>query len=294
MDRRNFIRNSSAAVVAASLGIPQPFFDMQKKAGRIGIQLYTVRDEMGKDPAGTLAKLAQIGFQEVELAGYSEGKFYGMTPAEFKRLLKQNGLRARSGHTQTGAINPKQRGTLLNDWESAVADAAELNQQYFICAYLHDFERKKIDDYKRIAELLNKSAEVCKRYGIQMGYHNHDFEFWEMDGQIPFDLLLKETDPDLIKIELDLYWIHKAKKDPINYFKMYPGRFPLWHVKDMDKTEEQFFTEVGNGSIDWKAMFRERNTAGLKQFYVEQDICRNHKPLESAAISYGYLKKLRY
>lgn len=294
MNRRNFVRNSSAVLAATTLGIPQWLAETQKKVGRIGIQLYTVRDDMKKDPVRALARLAEIGYQDVEIAGYSEGKFYGMTPAEFKNQLKQNGLTSISGHTQTGADNPKRRGTLINDWESAVADAAALNQKYFICAYLHEFERKTMDGYKKVAELLNKGGEVCKRYGIQMGYHNHDFEFMDLEGQIPYDLLLKETDADLVKMELDLYWVRKAKKDAIAYFKMHPGRFPLWHVKDMENTAEQFFAEVGKGVIDWKALFKERKTAGLKHFYVEQDACRNHQPLESVDISYQYLKQLRY
>jgi len=294
MNRRNFVSNTSAAILATGFGLPQWLFDVQKKVGRIGIQLYTVRDDMSKDPAGTLERLAQIGYEHVEIAGYSEGKFYGMSPAEFKSLLKQNGLVAKSGHTTTGADNPKRRGTLVNDWEMAVAHAAELDQKYFVCAYLHDFERKTLDDYKKIAELLNRSGEVCKRYGIQMAYHNHDFEFMELEGQIPYDILLNETSADNLKMELDLYWIRKAKKDAVAYFKKHEGRFPLWHVKDMEDTEEQFFAEVGKGTIDWKTLFAEQKTAGLKHFYVEQDVCRHHKPLESAGISYAYLKQLRY
>lgn len=258
------------------------------------MQLYTVRDNMYKNPKRTLRQLSEIGYRDVECAGYSEGRFYGMKPQTFKRYLDKLGLSMTSGHCQTGADAPEKRATMINDWERAVADAAEVGQKYLVCAYLHDFERTKIDDYQRLSELFNRAGETCREYGITFGYHNHDFEFIEMDGQLPYDVLLSQVEPQNMQMELDLYWIHKAGKDPMPYFREHAGRFPLWHIKDMDATEEQYFTEVGRGVIDWPAMFQAAEQAGMQHFYVEQDFCRNHAPMESVEISYNYLSELKY
>ena len=292
MERRTFIQHSCMAVAGAPL-----FWQLMKQHQQvedIGIQLYTLRDDMKNDAAGTLKKLAQIGYKQIEAAGYYEGTFYGMAPKAFKEVLDGEGLGVLSGHTQTGRHQPEQKGTMINDWEAAVADAATIGQKYIVLAYIHDFERQKIDNYKQLAELCNKCGEVCKKYGIQLAYHNHDFEFLPLDEQIPYDVLLKETDVELMKMELDLYWIRKAGKDALSYFKQHSGRFPLWHVKDMDATDEQYFTEVGNGVIDWPKLFQAAETAGMKHFYVEQDHCRNHQPLKSVEISYNYLNKMKY
>lgn len=294
MDRRTFLYNSSSlglGVALGAAGLSQ--VGCSPKRNIIGAQLYTVRDDMAKSPEATLAQVAKIGYQNVECAGYQAGKFYGMPAAAFKALLATHGLTMSSGHTQTGAHAPDQKGTMVNGWEQAVADFAAVGQEYVVCAYLHDFERKSIDDYKRIAELLNRCGEMSKQYGVQMAYHNHDFEFVPLDGQVPMDLLLAETDADLVKVELDLYWAVKVGRNPVDYMAGHPGRFPLWHVKDMDNTPEQFFTEVGNGVIDFKSIFAKAEPAGLKYFFVEQDQCRNHKPLESLAISFKNLTALR-
>ncbi len=260
-------------------------------ARKTGIQLYTLREQLPKDLTGTLKKVAAIGYKEVELFGYSDGKFFGKTPKEFKAMLQGMGLSAPSGHYGTGNTNPNTKGTLKSDWNRAVADAAEIGQKYMICAFLTPEERKTMDDYKRHAELFNRSAEVCKKNGIQFGYHNHDFEFKSIDGQVPYDLLLKETDPKMVQMELDLYWVAFAGKDPIEIFKKHPGRFPMWHVKDMEKSESRTFAEVGTGSIDFKRIFAAAKTAGLKHFFVEQDQTKR-PPLESIEISYKNVQKL--
>ncbi len=284
MKRRDFIQASSVAAMGA-LAFPAALCEL-KKIGNMGVQLYTVRDNMAKDPIGTLKKVAEIGYTDVELAGYYERKFYGMPPIAFKRLLNELGLTTNSGH-----VGPDR---LREDWEATVADAAILGQKYLVIPWLPESERKTIDQYKRLAEALNRGGEVAKKAGIQLAYHNHDFEFITLDGQVPYDLLLQACDPKLLKMELDLYWIIKAGKDPLAYFNQHAGRFHLWHVKDMDDTSDRFFTEVGNGTIDWSAIFKAARKAGMKHFYVEQDVCKNHAPLESIAISYKYLQGLRY
>jgi len=288
--RRNFL--ASAALLSAGV-LVSPSLLAAPKRRYIGLQLYTVRDAMAKDPAGTLAQLAKIGYNSVEGATYTGSqKFYGMSAKEFAALLKRNGMIMPSSHYRlgeeqmNGAAVP---GTMLHDWDRAVDDAAAAGVKYMVCAYLSESERGTLDHYKYVADQLNKAGERCQKAGLQLCYHNHDFEFQAQDGQLPYDLLLA-TDKKLVKMELDLYWVSKAGKDPLDLFKQHPGRFPLWHVKDMDKTPKQFFTEVGNGSIDFKKIFAQAQLAGLQYFFVEQDVTPG-SPFDSVTKSMAYIKK---
>ena len=288
--RRNFL--ASAALLSASV-LVSPSLLAAPKRRYIGLQLYTVRDAMAKDPAGTLAQLAKIGYNSVEGATYTGSqKFYGMSAKEFAALLKRNGMIMPSSHYRlgeeqmNGAAVP---GTMLHDWDRAVDDAAAAGVKYMVCAYLSEPERGTLDHYKYVADQLNKAGERCQKAGLQLCYHNHDFEFQAQNGQLPYDLLLA-TDKKLVKMELDLYWVSKAGKDPLDLFKQHPGRFPLWHVKDMDKTPKQFFTEVGNGSIDFKKIFAQAQLAGLQYFFVEQDVTPG-SPFDSVTKSMAYIKK---
>lgn len=249
---------------------------------------------MARDPGNTLLRIREMGYQLLEHAGYDEGNFYGMSAEDFRNLCYQRGLRVISGHVQTGFTSPTKQRTMVRNWDAALDDFKELDQEYVVLAYLQELERKTIDDYKRIADLLNECGEQARKRGIQMAYHNHAFEFEEIDGQIPYEVLLERTDEKAVAMELDLYWVHKAGLDPVDLFEKHPGRFELWHVKDMDNTPEQFFTEVGNGVIDWKRMFEHAKKAGMRQFFVEQDRTRVHDPLRSLQISREYLGKLRY
>jgi len=219
--------------------------------------------------------------------------YYGMDVDTFHKVLTDNGLTMPSSHYSLGAEivdghHPK--GTIMNDWGRAVDDAAKMGQKYMVCAYLPDQFRKSIDDYKRVAEHFNKAGETCKKAGIQFCYHNHNFEFPKIDGQVPYEVLLSSTDKDLVKMEMDIYWITKAGYDPLAMFKEHPGRFVLWHVKDMDNTSKHFFTEVGNGIIDFKKIFAHADKAGMQHFFVEQDICPG-SPFVSITKSINYLEK---
>lgn len=276
--RRSFIKQTSLFSLAAFANPSS----LTYKQHAVGLQLYTLRDDIMKDPKGIIEKVAALGYNEVESFGYRDGKYFGLTPAEFATLLKNNKLSHPSGHYLLANLN--------NNWEKTVEDAVTAGQKYIIIAYLFDTERKTIDDYKKIAAQFNKAAEVCKKAGIQFGYHNHDFEFIDMGGQKGYDILLKETDPQLVKFELDLYWISYAGINPVDMFKANPGRYPLWHVKDMDNTPKKFFTEVGNGVIDFKKIFAAARTAGMKHFFVEQDVCPG-PPLVSIEKSISYLRK---
>ena len=288
--RRDFL--ASAALLSAGVLLAPSLLAAPKKR-YIGLQLYTVRDAMGKDPAGTLAQLAKIGYNSVEGASYTGSqKFYGMTPPAFAALLKQNGLIMPSSHYRLGE-EPENGapalGTMLHEWDRAVDDAAAVGVKYMVCAYLSEAERGGLDHYKYVADQLNKAGERCQKAGLQLCYHNHDFEFVAQGGQLPYDLLLA-TDPKLVQMEMDMYWVTKAGHDPLALFKQHPGRFPLWHVKDMDRTPKHAFTEVGSGSINFKKIFAHANEAGLKYFFVEQDTTPG-SPFESVAKSIAYVRK---
>ena len=282
INRRRFLKTAAGAsfggLWVAQTGFSRNFVKNKMKA--IGLQLYTVRNQMEKDFDDTLAKVASTGFKEVEFAGY-----YNRTPQQVKSVLSANGLTSPSAHVSLKALS--------DDWQKTIETAAAIGHRYLICAYLVPEERKSLDDYKRHADTFNRAGEASKKAGIQFGYHNHDFEFPSLDGSVPFDLLLQKTDANLVKIELDLYWIIKAKQDPLKYFASHPGRFPLLHVKDMDNTPKQFFTEVGRGVIDFKPIFAQSRKAGVKHYFVEQDQCPG-SPLDSIKVSFDYLSKLEF
>jgi sugar phosphate isomerase/epimerase len=290
--RRSFLQTASI-FSAGILARPSLNFLPDFRKETIGLQLYTVRDAMKDDPAGTLAKVAQIGYNSVEGATYTgTEKFYGMDPKAFSELLKKNGLQMPSSHYRLGEdeTDGVTKGTILHDWDQAVEDAGALGIKYMVCAWLSPKERLGLDHYKKLAAELNTAAEKCKSNGIQLCYHNHDFEFDQQDGQFPYDILLNNTDKDLVKLEIDMYWVTKAGQNPIALIEKHPGRFPLWHLKDMDKTPEHSFTEVGNGTIDFKNIFTHAKKAGLKYFFVEQDKCPG-SPFDSITQSIAYIRK---
>jgi len=282
-NRRLFLKEALAGAV---VGLPMMKADLmvslakKRKLSRIGVQLYTVRRELEKDFEGTLEKVAALGFSEVEFAGY-----FNRTPQQVKSVLARNNLSSPSVHVLTTGLRSNLQQTI---------DAAKtIGHQYVVCAYLLPEERKSLDDYKRLIELFNDAGERLKKAGLQFCYHNHDFEFMPIDGKIPYDLILAGTDPKTVKMELDLYWIAKAEKNPLKYFSAYPGRFPLVHVKDMDATPKRFFTEVGRGTIDFKEIFAASEKAGIKHYFVEQDETPG-SPFESIKMSIDYLKKLEF
>lgn len=294
--RRSFLK-STAVYSAGLLAAPSVSSIVNARGPVIGLQLYTVRDDMGKDPAGTLAKVAQVGFNSLEGATYTGSeKFYGMDAKTFRGVLKSNGLVMRSCHYRYGEdgqgsdlTNGVFNGTILHDWDRTVEDAHTLGLKYMACAWLSPAERKGLDHYKKMADDFNIAAQKCKSAGIQFVYHNHDFEFDQQDGKYPYDVVLDNTDKDLVKMEMDLYWIARAGQDAIKLFDAHPGRFPLWHLKDMDNTADKKFTSVGSGVIDFKKIFAHRETAGMKYFFVEEDKCPG-SPFDAITSSYNYIK----
>ena len=292
MDRRNFLNLGAGALLTSLIVKSNTSISLPKKVKDIGIQVYTLRDLMAKDLVGTLQKVAEIGYKNIELFGYGEGKYFGKSIAEMRKITDDLGLKVVSAHYLTGQ-GGNTWGTPVNQWEKAVEDAVKMGQKYMTVAFLLPDERKSLNDYKKVSDILNKAGEITAKYGITMAYHNHDFEFIPLEGQVPMDVLLKNTQAELVKFELDIYWIKKAGLDPIQFFKQNKGRVPLWHVKDMEK-ESGDFAPVGDGVIDWMAIFKEEKTAGLTHFFVEQD---NHKygtPLENIEKSLKWLRSFDY
>jgi len=283
LDRRSFV-NLLLIGAAGQMCLPKPGLAAstieKRKLTKVGAQLYTVRKELERDFKGTLARIAALGFREVEFAGY-----FNHSPEQIKNILAGNNLSAPSAHVQTSVL----RGSL----EGTIEAARIIGHQYLICAYLPAEERRSLDDYRKLIDLLNRVGEQFKRAGIQFGYHNHDFEFAPMEGRIPYDLILAGTDAQLVKMEMDLYWITKAGYSPLAYFQKYPGRFPIVHIKDMDNTPGHFFTEVGRGIIDFRPILAAAKQAGIQHYFIEQDETPG-SPFESLKISLDYLKRLEF
>lgn len=251
--------------------------DTDRHLDAIGIQLYTVRSAMARDAERTLAALAEIGYTQVEFAG-----LYGKTAREMRVLLDRYHLTSPSTHIALERIR--------TDWPSVLAEVVTLGQHYVICPWLDAKERRTLDDYRRVADELNKAGETARSAGITIGYHNHNFEFSPIAGTIPYDVLLAECDPTLVAMELDLFWIVNGGQDPLAYIAKYPGRFPLVHVKDMTKTGDM--VDVGKGSIDFRAIFAQSQRAGIRYAFVEHD--DPPSPLDSARASYEYLRRLTF
>jgi len=277
MERREFLNTAGAIALGAVLP-PACRTAHGARLDKIGIQLYTVRDKMKDDFEGTLARIAQIGYKEVEFAGY-----FDRSPADVRAILGRNGLSAPSTHMM--APN-------MDAWKKALETAKAVGHEYVVAPWIPEERRMTLDGWKRVAEEFNRVGQLAKDTGIQFAYHNHDFEFPKMEGRIPFDVLLESTDPKLVQLEIDLYWITKGGQDPLAYFSRWPGRVPLVHVKDSMGGPEHKMVDVGAGKIDWKRIFAKREQAGIKHFFVEHD--QPPQPFEDIAASYRYLNELTF
>ena len=282
MKRREFIQ-SSAVTAAGLLSLPA-LANAPRIKGQLGLQLYTLRESIVKAPKEILRKVSEFGYRELETFGYRDGKIYGMPFAEFNKCAEDLGMKVVSGHYGLDQATS-------DSWEKAISDAKAIGQEYMVVPYLAESDRKTIDDYKKVCDQLNHAGEACARQGIRFGYHNHAFEFDNMGGQKPFDLMLKELDPKYVGIEMDIYWVVRAGADPIKYFERFPGRFEQWHVKDMSKKNPDENADIGTGTIDYKSIFAKAGKAGMKHWYVEQESYPG-APLDSVSASAKYLKTL--
>lgn len=294
MDRRNFVKYTAMGAVSMYINP----FNIRSASHKLdlayaGIQLYTVRQEMEADPVGTLSAIKAIGYSHVEGASYDKRRFYGQPKENFKRIVEDQGLKMFSNHISFGKPGNKDEYDMQNNWEQVCEDAAYMGQKYIVCPWLPQEVRNTIDDYKRTAQLLNKCGAQAKKYGLTLCYHNHAFEFTPIGKIQPFDILLNETESDLVKFELDIYWTHRAGVNTKKFIKKNKGRFPLFHVKDMENSSDKSFVEVGTGVIDWKKMFNLADIAGMEYFYIEQDDMKKYKPMESIKISFDNLKRIK-
>ncbi len=304
MNRRTFIESSIATAIISAVARPTSAAAAVHHIDRVGLQLYTVRNLMKQDFDGTVAGVAKIGYKEVEFAGY-----YGKSPKEVRALLDSTGLTSPSAHhPMQPPPNAAEKTLALETNLQEIIDGANIiGQKFLVCPYL-DAKSRTADGYKLLAESCNKVGEATKKAGIQFAYHNHSFEFEKvdgLDGKLPFDYLLTQTDPKFVKVEMDLCWITVGGQDPIAYFNKYPGRFPLVHVKDWSKdgsasTDYEgavghpvagHLANVGSGSIDWKDIFAHSSKAGIEHYFVENDAA---KSLADPQASYDYLSKLQF
>lgn len=269
---------SMGALAAGSVLLPSYKF-APKKVSNPGIQLYTFRSELMKDPKGTLKIIADLGIKQIESAASNKGLYYGLTPTEMKQTCKDLGMTLRSGHCGIDA-----------NWQKNIDGAAEAGQEYLVCSSL-PFSGDTIANYQRVAERFNKAGEECKKAGVKFGYHNHDFEFRKDGDQVLYDILLKNTDPALVNMEMDLGWVVASGNDPFAYFKNYPGRFPLWHLKDM---KGKGSVEFGNGGLDIIGLLKQSKQAGMKYFFIEQEEYPAGSPLASMKLNMEYLAKVNY
>ncbi len=253
----------------------------RRRLGRIGIQLYSVRTEMQRDLPGTLARIAGIGYREVEFAGY-----FGRTPAGIRALLQENGLAAPSTHIGYDVLR--------TGWDKALDDALAIGHAYVTVPWLPPEARRTGDDWRRIADEFNAAAERAHARGLRFAYHNHDFEFQQVEGDTPLETLLARTRPDQVAFELDIYWMVRTGQDPLTWIRRHPTRFSMLHVKDSSGPPQYAMVDVGAGTIDFAAILRQdaQQRAAVNHVFVEHD--QPADPLGFAKRSYEYLSKLEY
>ena len=298
--RRTFLKNSALAIAATSI-LPATSFASFKKKRIVGIQLYSVREDMSKDPAGTLKKLAEMGYHYVEHANYIDRKFYGYNAKDFKGLLDSLGLKMLSGHTR---LDPQHWDAGKKDfsasWKHTVEDAAIAGQQYVISPSLDASLRKTYDDTLRYMDVFNKCGELCKKSGMKFGYHNHDFEFSTvLDNKKLFDIILQHTDPELVAQQLDMGNLYNGGAIAIAVVMQYPGRFELMHVKDEIKaasgTEKYESTVLGEGIVNTRQVVDlGKRSGGTRQFIIEQESYQGKTPLDCCKADLEVMKKWGY
>ena len=302
MKRKQFLQTSGAAMLGSMLFPNKTFASLVNLPAErtVGLQLFTFFNVIDDDVEGTLKKIAAVGYKEIESAFSKKGGYYGMKPKEFAKFLKDIGMSWKSHHVlgapfkmPPGAKMPTgpdgkpitipPMRNLRDNMQELIDETAEGGVEFLVCA---NTPINTMNDIKSSIEVLNKTDEACKKAGIGFAYHNHDAEFHAVEGQIPYELFLSQT---TMKMELDLAWATKGGKDPVELFNEHPGRFPLWHVKDLDAKRE-IILPVGEGTIDYKRIFDAASTAGMKHFFVEHDMPAD--PFASITSSYNYLSKM--
>ncbi|MGH7537758.1 MAG: sugar phosphate isomerase/epimerase family protein [Gemmatimonadales bacterium] len=274
IERRAFL----GAVAGAAAGLARPVA-VPTGGGleRIGVQLYTVRDLLARDFAGTIARIAEIGYREVEFAGY-----HGHTPQQVRAVLARHRLAAPSAHVPFESLEA--------GWDAMLETAALVGHHYVVVAWVPAERRGSLDDWRRIADLFNQAGRACRGAGLQFAYHNQSYEFVPIEGRRPYDVLVEASDAGLVQLELDFFWIASGGADPLDYFARFPGRFPMVHLKDRSAAGDM--VDVGRGAIEWRRLFARAAQAGIRHYFVEHD--EPPAPLHSIRASYAYLKRLTF
>lgn len=292
-NRKEFLKLSAGAGVSLLLGGfmsacsspgEKPYPTPAESSIPFGIQLWSVKEDMVADAKGTLAKLGSYGYTQIESFDGEQGIFWGMKPAEFKNYLSDNGLAFKASHVD-----------FRTDFEKKLEGAVEAGAHYLIAPWLGP--QKSIDDFRRYAEQFNKLGEACKKSGLRFAYHNHDYSFVELEGEIPQNVMMDETQADLVDFEMDIYWVVTAGEDPVKWMKDYKNRFTLSHVKDRKKgttlDEKMVSVQLGTGSIDYGRLLSEAQATGMQYYFVEQEAFEGTTPMESAKANAAFMKKIR-
>lgn len=277
INRRDMLSIVGKLTFAAIAGPALAGENIPRRVERIGLQLYTVRDLLTADVSGTLAAIAEAGYVEVETAGYA-----GLAAGAFANALGAAGLVAPAAHVGLDAIESRPEGL--------IQDAKTVGHRYIVLPWLEEARRNSLDKYRKVADVLNGFGEQCAAAGLKAAYHNHAFEFEPIEGRLPYDLLLERCDPRLVDFELDLFWAAKGGVDARDYFHAWPGRFPLCHVKDMSADGEM--VDVGDGVLDFAALFSAGETGGLEHYFIEHD--EPDDPLSTVRRSFEAVRAIRY
>jgi sugar phosphate isomerase/epimerase len=297
ISRRSFLQTSVLAGTA--LLTSNSLLAKGKNAKNIGLQLYSVRDEMKKDPIATMKAVASMGYKNVEHANYVDGKFYGFEPKEFRKIIDDIGLVMRSGHTVMGGQHwDAAKNDFTDTWKKTVDDAAILGQKYVVSPWLDVSLRKNFDDCKRFMEVFNKSGELCKKSGMKFGYHNHDFEFsLRLTSVKVFDIILQNTDPNLVAQQLDIGNMYNGGGRPLELLKQYPNRFELMHVKDEIKGEKEHYesTILGTGIVGVAEVLKlAAKYGGTTEYIIEQESYQGKMPIDSVKEDLAWIKAAKF
>lgn len=291
MDRRNFIE--TLGIIGASTLIPISSYSMfTRSTYKMGLQLYTVNENMNKDAVSTLKAAKAMGYEDFELFGFDgeKGTFYGYRSSDFNTILQDLQITASSGHFGFSSYLNKSNDALKQFVDQCIKGAKDVGLKYITWPWIAP-EQRTMENYKLMSEKLNGIGEQVTEAGLGFAYHNHGFEFIDHNGETGFDIILKETDPELVKLQLDMYWVmHSSNTTPQALIKDNPGRYVMWHIKDMDKLTRDY-TELGNGSIDYTSILPDPKESGLEFYYIEQGGNFTHNPMKSIADSAEYFKK---
>lgn len=290
MNRRRFIANTGMLGAASLFPITSCSMKEDPKF-KMGLQLFSIHEDMTKDPVGTLKAVKAMGYQDFEIYGFDDQKvtYYGVEASAFKKILEDMELSVTSGHYGFASYLSKPVDELKRFVDQCIKGAKSLESPYITWPWIAP-EQRTMDNYKLMSERLNTIGEQVNAAGLGFAYHNHGFEFEEHDGQIGYDIILKETDPALVKLQIDMYWVmHSSKLTPGEWIEKQPGRYVMWHIKDMDKVSRDY-TELGNGSIDYVELLPDPVQSGLEYYYIEQGGNYTHSAMKSAETSAAYFK----